>query len=52
VLAEFEHDGPPFKAGDRLALPDGTQVMAISVDQRLGPGGWKQTVHVGNVPDA
>jgi hypothetical protein len=52
VFAEFEHGSPPFKAGDRLALPDGGPVKVIGVDQALGPGGWKQTVHVGNVPDA
>ena len=50
VLTEFEHGGPPFKAGDRLTLPDGSPAMVIDISQAIGPGGWKQMLHVGNVP--
>jgi hypothetical protein len=40
----------PFHEGDRLALSDGTEVVAIGVDNDLRPNNpWLQTVHVGDV---
>jgi hypothetical protein len=50
VLAEFEKDFPPFEEGDRLTLPDGSQVMVIGTAEGLGPSRWTQTIYVGNVP--
>lgn len=44
----------PFYVGDRLMLSDGTEVVAIGVDNHIrseGPWPWQQTVHVGDVFD-
>jgi hypothetical protein len=50
VLAEFEHGGPPFKEGDRLTLPDSSEVMVIGTTDKIYRDRWEQTIHVGNVP--
>lgn len=39
----------PIEVDDRLMLSDGTEVVAVGVDELLRPGSWEQIVHVGNV---
>jgi hypothetical protein len=37
----------PFDIGDRLTLSDGTEVVVIGADERIGQS-WEQTVHIGH----
>jgi hypothetical protein len=51
ILTVFERQGSPIDIGETLALPDGTTVQVIRVDDEVVPNEyWKQTVHVGNLP--
>lgn len=54
VLMQFE--GPRFlDEGERLTLPDGSEVEIIGGNEHMGGEDWRQTVFVGNVwntPDA
>lgn len=49
VLAEIEAERP-YRAGERLTLPDGTHVVVIAVRERIVPNQREpvQTVNVGN----
>jgi hypothetical protein len=51
VLAEVEHQGP-MDIGDKIRLPDGTDVLVIEVEETFGPkpAGASQTVVVGSIP--
>jgi hypothetical protein len=48
ILQTFQSDHP-IDIGDVLTLDDGTQVRVIGVTESLGPGSWKQSVHVGDL---
>jgi hypothetical protein len=51
VLAEVEHQGF-MDIGDKIRLPDGTDVLVIGVEETFGPkpAGTSQTVFVGSIP--
>jgi hypothetical protein len=51
VLAEVEHEGL-MDIGDKIRLPDGTDVLVIGVEERLGSksADASQTVFVGSIP--
>lgn len=51
VLAEVEHPGF-MDIGDKIRLPDGTDVLVIKVEETFGtkPTGASQTVFVGSIP--
>jgi hypothetical protein len=51
VLAEVEHQGF-MDIGDKIRLPDGTDVLVIEVQETLGPkpASTSQTVFVGSIP--
>jgi len=49
-VLEVRDNPEPFYVGDRLTLSDGTEVVAIGVDNHIRPDtGWQQTVHVADV---
>jgi hypothetical protein len=50
AILETRDCGEPFRLNDRLTLSDGTEVVAIGVDNHLRPNHpWEQTVHIGDV---
>jgi len=49
-ILEERDSAEPFTVGDKLTLEDGTEVVAIGVDNHIRPKSpWMQTVHVGDV---
>jgi hypothetical protein len=46
-VLETRECAQPVDIGDRLTLSDGTEVVVIGVDERIGQS-WEQTVHVRN----
>lgn len=49
ILGKFER-GSALDEGDVLALGDGTKVMVIGSEEKIGSDSYAQTVFVGSVP--
>lgn len=49
VLAKVDR-GAPLDEGDVIALPDGTKVMVIRLEEAIGSSSYTQTVYVGSLP--